>query len=287
MPYVLRHRDDLRQLLSAVSCHEVRLTMQYQRIAVFGGIYNNHLALATAIGDARQRGAEALFCLGDLGGFGPHPDRVYPLLQENGVQVMRGNYDISLAAGLEDCGCGYTDPRDNYFAEISYNYTFQQTSDIHKRWLATLPDALRVQLGRYRLHMCHGSPRQVNEFLWASTTPDCLLEKFCQDYQTDAVLCTHTGIKWHRELPHDRHCINVGVLGRPENTGETHVWYTLLTADPVLQVDFIPVHYDYQALAQEMRQEGLPEEFVETIVSGWWTTCLEVLPGKERAQGRW
>jgi Calcineurin-like phosphoesterase superfamily domain len=287
MPYVLRHWHDLRQLLSMAFCHEVRLTMQYRRIAVFGGIYNNHLALATAIGDARRRGAEALFCLGDLGGFGPNPDRVYPLLQENGVQVMRGNYDISLAQGLEDCGCGYTDPRDNYFAEISYNYTFQQTSDIHKRWLATLPDALRVQLGRYCLYMCHGSPRQVNEFLWASTTPDCLLEKFCTDYQTDVVLCTHTGIKWHRALPHDRHGINVGVLGRPENTGETHVWYTLLTADPALQVDFIPVHYDYQALAQEMRQEGLPEEFVETIVSGWWTTCLEVLPGKERAHGRW
>jgi len=54
-----------------------------------------------------------------------------------------------------------------------------------------------------------------------------------------------------------------------------------------LQVDFIPVHYDYQTLAQEMRQEGLPEEFVETIVSVWWTRCLEVLPGKERARGRW
>ncbi len=30
------------------------------------------------IRDARDRGAEALFCLGDLGGFGPHPDRVPP-----------------------------------------------------------------------------------------------------------------------------------------------------------------------------------------------------------------
>ncbi len=35
-----------------------------------------------------------------------------------------------------------------------------------------------------------------------------------------------------------------------------------------------------------MRDEGLPEEFVETILTGWWTTCLEVLPAKERAAGR-
>jgi hypothetical protein len=135
--------------------------------------------------------------------------------------------------------------------------------------------------------MCHGSPRQVNEFLWESTTPDCLLERFCQDYDTDVLLFTHTGIKWHRQLSHDRHAINVGVLGRPENDGTAQVWYTLLSTTPTLQVAFIPVLYDYQALAQEMRDEGLPDAFVETILTGWWTTCLEVLPGKERARGRW
>jgi predicted phosphodiesterase len=261
--------------------------MAYHRIAVFGGVYNNYLALAATLDDARQRGAEAIFCLGDLGGFGPHPDRVYPLLRQPDVQVMRGNYDISLANGLEDCGCGYTDPRDNYFAQVSYNYTFQQTSLDNKRWLGTLPDVLRVQLHHYRLYMCHGSPRQVNEFLWESTTPDCLLEKFCQQYQADVILCTHTGIKWHRTLSADRHAINVGVIGRPENAGETQVWYTLLTADPTLQVEFVPIRYDYQTLIQEMRQESLPEEFVETILTGWWTTCLEVLPAKERVRGRW
>jgi hypothetical protein len=261
--------------------------MAYHRIAVFGGVYNNYLALAATLDDARQRGAEAIFCLGDLGGFGPHPDRVYPLLRQPDVQVMRGNYDISLANGLEDCGCGYTDPRDNYFAQVSYNYTFQQTSLDNKRWLGTLPDVLRVQLHHYRLYMCHGSPRQVNEFLWESTTPDCLLEKFCQQYQADVILCTHTGIKWHRALSADRHAINVGVIGRPENAGETQVWYTLLTANPTLQVEFVPIRYDYHTLIQEMRQESLPEEFVETILTGWWTTCLEVLPAKERARGRW
>lgn len=261
--------------------------MTYRCIAVFGGVYSNHLALAATLDDARQRGAEAIFALGDLGGFGPNPDNVYPLLKQANVQVVRGNYDISLATALEDCGCGYTDPRDNYFAAISYAYTLQHTSEANRLWLRTLPDYQRVQLGHYRVHMCHGSPRRVNEFLWESTSPDCMLEMFCRDYEADIILCTHTGIKWHRPLPHDRHVINVGVIGRPENDGETHVWYTMLSTAPDLQVAFIPVSYDYRALALEMRQASLPEAFVETIVSGWWTTCLEVLPGKERARGRW
>ena len=53
-----------------------------------------------------------------------------------------------------------------------------------------------------------------------------------------------------------------------------------------MNVEFVPVLYDHERLAREMREEKLPEEFVETILSGWWTTCLEVLPTKERAAGR-
>ena len=82
--------------------------------------------------------------------------------------------------------------------------------------------------------------------------------------------------------------MNVGALGRPANDGRTDVWYTVLEArGRDLHVEFVPVTYDHEALAAEMRSEELPEEFVETILTGWWTTCLEILPGKERAAGRW
>ena len=52
-------------------------------------------------------------------------------------------------------------------------------------------------------------------------------------------------------------------------------------------MEFVPVAYDHEALADEMREERLPEEFIETIRTGWWTTCLEVLPARERARGRY
>ena len=48
----------------------------------------------------------------------------------------------------------------------------------------------------------------------------------------------------------------------------------------------MPVAYDHERLAREMRAERLPEEFVETLLTGWWTTCLEILPARERLSGR-
>ena len=261
---------------------------QHRTVALFGGLYSNYLALAAAIAEAKRRGAEAMYCLGDLGAFGPHPDRVFPLLRENKVACVRGNYDDSIGNELADCQCGYTDPRDNYFAQISYDYTLGHTSAENRIWLRTLPGEIRFRLGDARVLLCHGSPRKMNEFLWESTTSTQFLEYLADEHQADVLCATHTGIKWQRELSRGRRFVNVGVLGRPENDGRTNVWFTLLSWQETagLASEFIPVSYDHEGLAAEMREERLPDEFIATILTGWWSTCLEVLPAKERRRGR-
>ena len=259
----------------------------WSRIAVFGGVYNNHQGLLALLEDAARRGAEAVYCLGDLGGFGPNPEKVWPLLVQGEVRTIQGNYEESLASGREDCNCGYTDPRDNHFAALSYGYTARSCSPEFKAWMGRLPRRRRVRVGDRELLLIHGSPRRINEFLFASTSPVSFLELLLERQDCDALLCTHTGLHWHRCLPSGRDVVNVGVIGRPANDGNTHVWYALLEArEDGLAIEHVPLIYDHRALAAEMRQERLPEEFVETILTGWWTTCLEILPARERAASR-
>lgn len=257
------------------------------RFAFIGGIYSNYHALVAALRDIAARGVDATYFLGDLGAFGPHPDRIPEVLIGRGISGVMGNYEESLSSGAADCHCGYTDPRDNHYAQISYDYTFERTSDVYKRWMGTLPRQIRFDAGGVRFLLCHGSPRKINEFLWRSTTPDAFLTKLFTDHAADVVVCTHTGLQWHREVG-GRHLINAGVIGRPANDGRTNVWYTIVEVrDGGVQVEFVPLEYDHHALIDEMRTEKLPEEFIETIATGWWTTCLEILPTKERAAGKW
>ncbi len=259
----------------------------FAKIAVCGGVYNNRFALEALLNDALRRGAEAVFCLGDLGGFGPSPERVWPLLQAGGVRTIQGNYEESLASGREDCNCGYADPRDNHYAALSYGYTATRCSPAFKSWMGELPRRRRVKVGARELLLVHGSPRRINEFLFYSTTPVPFLEVLLDANQGHGILCTHTGLPWHRHLPSGRDVVNVGVIGRPANDGRTEVWYSLISErGNALGVELVPLAYDYQALAQEMRAEKLPEPFVETVLTGWWTTCLEILPARERAAGK-
>lgn len=258
------------------------------RVAVFGGVYSNHLALAAALEDARSVGVDLMICLGDLGAFGPHPNKTIEILRDADVHVMRGNYDDSIGRGLDDCQCGYTDPRDNHYARISYQYTFKNTAPEHREWMTRLPTGFRFVLGGLSVLAAHGSPRQMNEFLWESATPTHFLKKMTADYQADVLLGTHTGIHWERRLGGGKHFVNCGALGRPANDGRPEVWYALVEAhNRESDVAFRPVAYDTAALTSEMTAEGLPDEFIETVETGWWTTCLEVLPGKERSRGRY
>ena len=259
----------------------------YRKVALFGGTYNNYAALKATVADARQRGAEVIWFLGDAGGFGPHPNRTVDLLRALPVRSIQGNYDDSVGHGKEDCGCGYTDPRDNRFAQISYDYTLANTSTESRTRLRDLPKHARIQMGKHRILLCHGSPRQVNEFLWESTTPVGFVDWLCRDQEADLIVCTHTGIHWERRLEDGRGIVNVGAIGRPPNDGKQEVWYTLLehTGDRI-QSTFVPVAYDVEEMAREMLREGLPAEFVETLHTGWWTTCLEILPARERMRGR-
>jgi predicted phosphodiesterase len=259
------------------------------RYAVLGGVYNNWLALEATLDDAARRGCRAVYCLGDLGGFGPHPDRVFPILRERGVVVMQGNYDHSIGHDLGDCGCGYTDPRDNHYAQVSYDYTRARTSASWRPWLRELPPSLRATWGGRRVLMAHGSPRRVNEFLWESTSPDAFLARMMTQHECDLLCVTHTGIPWQRRLDDGRLVVNVGAIGRPANDGRREVWYAVVSerAGGGVDAELVPVAYDWQRLADEMRAEDLPREFVETVETGWWTTCLEILPPKERARGKY
>ncbi|CAA9508160.1 MAG: hypothetical protein AVDCRST_MAG17-1822 [uncultured Solirubrobacterales bacterium] len=256
------------------------------RIAAFGGAYANPYALEAMLADARERGCERIFSLGDLGGFGAECDAIWPLLIDHGVESIAGNYDMAIGRSDPDCGCGYADERDNHFAQLMYDHTRESTSVGFAGWMRSLPPERRERIGGADVHMVHGSPLAVNDFLWQSLSDDELRTRLSSS-GADVLLCTHTGMPWQRRIDG---ClvVNVGAVGRPANDGRPETWYAVLDLDHgSASAALVPVAYDWRAQAASMRAAGLPEPFVETIETGWWTTCLEIVPPPERAGGRY
>ncbi|MGD1952396.1 MAG: metallophosphoesterase family protein [Leptolyngbyaceae cyanobacterium] len=270
------------------SIQRVHLSDDCEQIAICGGPYSNFAAVdafLVATADMPYR-----FCLGDLGGFGPYPNRTLEQLRAAEVVCLQGNYDHAVGHGLRDCGCGYSDPRDRKFAQISYDYTFAHTSESHRQWLQQLPGLIVLEWRNCRILLCHGSPDIVNEFVWETETKNAQIQDFLTRYQVDGICATHTGLPWARTVNQDGNqngfWFNVGVLGRPAHEGQPHVYYGCLhfsktDAAPIPKL--VPLTYDVAAVTAAMRLEGLPQEFINSLEQGVWTTCAEILPMAEKS----
>jgi predicted phosphodiesterase/uncharacterized Fe-S cluster-containing radical SAM superfamily protein len=257
-----------------------------QRIAVCGGPYANPYALSAFVEDAAHRGCERLYCLGDLGGFGAEINELWPIIQAADITCVAGNYDVAIARGDPDCGCGYRDPTDNLYAQLIYDHTRTHTSPAFAAWMGQLPTERRDRLGGCEVHLVHGSPLELNDFWWESL-PDEEHALRVATSGADVICCTHSGLPWQRRVG-GALVVNVGVLGKPANDGRREVWYAVVElADGQAAAELVRLPYDWSAQAASMRRAGIPELFVTTIETGWWTTCLEVLPPAERARGRY
>ena len=266
----------------------VQLPDKCDRIALCGGPYSNFAAVEAFLSETKAIAHR--FCLGDMGGFGPFPNRTLDLVRQAGLVCLQGNYDDAVGNGLRDCGCGYDDPRDRQFAQISYDYTYANTSEPHRAWLRSLPEQILLQWRNHKILLCHGSPDQVNEFVWESESDDDKLLGYLERYGVEGICATHSGLPWLRSLQHpgDRpgFWFNVGVLGRPANHGKPHVNYGLISlSEAGLRPQLMSLHYDVQATVAAMREAELPEEFSASLVSGVWTTCAAILPAAERRAG--
>ena len=266
------------------SIQHVQVPDTCDRIALCGGPYSNFAAVdafLAATADIAHR-----FCLGDLGGFGPLPNRTLERLRAAGVICLQGNYDHAIGHGLRDCGCGYSDPRDRAFAQLSYDYTYAHTAESHRQWLRELPELIVIEWRNRRILLCHGSPEVVNEFIWETETKDTQIRRFLAHHQVDGICATHTGLPWIRPLSQpDGFWFNVGVLGRPAHEGQPHVYYGCLHFSKTATIprpELIPLTYDVSAVTTAMRSEGLPQEFIDSLEQGVWTTCAEILPTAEK-----
>jgi predicted phosphodiesterase len=251
-----------------------------ERIALCGGPYNNFAAVEAFLKETQD--FTYRFCLGDMGGFGPYPNRTLELIRNSNLICLQGNYDEAVGNGKAECGCGYLDPRDRYFAQISFDYTFKNTSEEHRSWLRNLPNHIEITWGEKKILLCHGSPESVNEFVWQTESSDEKIKQWLETFRVDAIGATHSGLPWIRHVPTQRFWFNVGVVGRPAHDGSQNVYYgTMTQIENTLTPKLIELNYDPGPVVAAMKAENLPIEFCESLEKGIWTTCCKILPAAE------
>ena len=236
-----------------------------QRVAVITDIHANLPALQAALRRVDELDVDGLFCGGDLVGYGPHPNEVCALIAERAIPTIYGNYDYAIARDLEDCGCAYVTPHDRELGQQSVDWTLEHTDPRSKQFMHDLPFDLRFAVGDRQVHLVHGSPRKVNEYLFEDK-PASLYERLASAEEADVLVFGHTHKPWAHEYGGVLF-VNCGSVGKPKDGDPRGAFAILEAADDGVRVRIERVEYDAAAVAGEVAAAGLPSEFADKLLS--------------------
>ena len=255
------------------------------KIALFSDIHANLPALEECLKNIEEQKPDAIYCLGDLVGYNIWPNEVVNEIKRRGIPTIAGNYDQGIGLMSDECGCAYKTEPEKDMGKISISYTNSLVKPEERQYLRTLPAHIRVeyQLNNDKLNLLlvHGSPRKINEYLFADRDEKSMLRIM---EQADAhIMCFgHTHKPYHRILNsmaenknHFRHAINIGSVGKPKD-GDPRGCYVLLTIQPFsntkveesVQVEFVRFNYDVEKAAKAVENSPLPNEYAEMLRKG-------------------
>jgi putative phosphoesterase len=238
--------------------------MSNEAVAVITDIHANMPALLAALARIDELGIQRVYCGGDLVGYGPHPNEVCACIADRGIPTIHGNYDHAIARDLEDCGCAYVNPHDRELGRQSVEWTLEHTGRSSKSFMRSLEFDLRFAVGDASVHLVHGSPRKVNEYLFEDK-PARLYERLAAA-ETDRVLVFgHTHKPWVRDFGGVRF-VNCGSVGKPKDGDPRAAFAVLETQGGAVGATIERVDYDAAAVAREVAEAGLPSEFADKLV---------------------
>ena len=234
------------------------------RVAVITDIHANLPALQAALARIDELGIETVYCGGDLVGYGPHPNEVCALIAERAIPTIYGNYDYAIARDLEDCGCAYITQHDRELGQQSVAWTLEHTDQASKDFMRDLPFDLHFNVGITRVHLVHGSPRKVNEYLFEDK-PARLYERLAAAEDADvARLRPHPQAVGPRVR---RRAVRQLRLGRQaEGRRRARRLRGPRGRRAGVEVTIERVEYDAEAVAAQVRAAGLPGEYADKLL---------------------
>jgi putative phosphoesterase len=243
---------------------EAAVTAAPDRVAVITDIHANLPALQAALARIDDLGIEIVYCGGDLVGYGPHPNEVCALIEERAIPTIYGNYDYAIARDLEDCGCAYITAHDRELGQRSVDWTLAHTDQRSKAFMRELRFDLRFDVGAHAVHLVHGSPRKVNEYLFEDK-PARLYERLAAAEEAELLVFGHTHKPWVHEYGGVLF-VNCGSVGKPKDGDPRGAFAVLENAGDRVRVTIERFAYDAEAVAEEARQAGLPGKLADKLV---------------------
>jgi diadenosine tetraphosphatase ApaH/serine/threonine PP2A family protein phosphatase len=242
------------------------------RYAIIGDIHANLAAFTAVLDDIkRQGGADNIWCLGDIVGYGPDPHECVELLRQLKHVCVAGNHDLA-AIGKVDTVAFNPD------AAAACHWTSRQLTTSDVEYLGNLRTIVVVD----DFTLVHGSPREP---VWEYLISTGIARENFSRFKSQFCLVGHSHIPlvFIRDekgncsasqfspnvklaLGDNRMIINPGSVGQPRD-GDPQARYAIYDSQNRL-IRLFRVPYDIEETQNRMVERGLPMRLVARLSQG-------------------
>jgi predicted phosphodiesterase len=241
------------------------------QVAICTDIHGNRHAFEAVIDAAEAAGAEELWCLGDLVGYGAEPDACVALAREHCTIVLAGNHDLAVVEvlSLDDFSRG---------AALAARWTQEVISDETREFLLSLePSGSGAGIGLF-----HASPRDpIWEYVLSGLTAELCFD--VTDFRVSLIGHSHVALSFHRpegqpatgttqregtvlDLSEGEWLVNPGSTGQPRDGDPRAAWLLLDTDQKT--ATYRRAEYDIAGAQAAIRAARLPDSLAERLQYG-------------------
>jgi predicted phosphodiesterase len=241
------------------------------RVAVISDIHGNYHALEAVLAEIRSEAPTELWCLGDVVGYGPEPNRCCEALEASASLSLAGNHDLAVLGAL---------PLEAFNDDAAAAARWTQTvlNEHSRSFLAGLEPSGQ----RHGTALFHGSPLDP---VWDYVLSEAAAKASFERVEAPLILVGHTHIALaiaydgtqrltgglareddEIDLAASRWLLNPGSVGQPRG-GDPRAAWLLLDFDTG-RGRFRRTSYPIKLTQAEIRAAGLPESAAVRLEHG-------------------
>jgi protein phosphatase len=246
-----------------------------EKIAIISDIHGNMPALETVLKDIRSRGIERIFCLGDLVGKGPHPEKAVDICREKCQAIALGNWDMAMPEGKGP-------------AVLQLDWHRARLGAERLEYLKNLPHVIEFYISGRKVRLFHASQIGVFHRVHMRGTHESHEAMFTNtEFTGDGAPPDTVG---YGDIHHvfcknwkGKTLFNAGSVGNPLD--EPTAAYVILEGrygdktKGFFSFQAIRLHYDIELAIRQALEEGLPD--VEPYTAELRTAHYRGLPNHE------
>ena len=216
------------------------------KIAVISDIHGNLYALMRVLEDIEDKKVDTIICLGDLVGYGPHPNEVIAMIKRRNIICLKGNYDASVV-------------------DESFPFTVDELRASNKFYLNSLPTSLTLEFEGKKVLFVHGSPNKINEYMLEEGENTASI---MENLDADVLVCAHTHIPSVKKFG-QKLFVNDGSVGKPK-IGRPNPTYCVLDIekDRDVKAQIFETEYEVKRIIKDMTMLKFPESLIRSFETG-------------------